>query len=309
MRTTATAQLAEIQQKLEALPAELAALRRAAKKTCVAEQARIAQAAAAERERLLEQTRREIDMRLRMARRELTEHAAAARGGRRAGSDRADHHARGSAAARRSLLGAAAGGAMTSRAAATRYARALFDVALQKRQDLDQIDRELTGVRRAGARATRTLQRALTHPAIPAARKRAVVEALLSHSPVNPCCWRALLLLLADRDRLALLPELADGVPLAADGSPAGGARRGDDGGGAAGGPGRRRCSRAWRRRPDGQVQLEVRVDPAIVGGAVARIGSTVYDGSVTTQLEKLKQQLVEADTAGELTDARRPQL
>jgi F0F1-type ATP synthase membrane subunit b/b' len=41
-----------------------------------AEEARIAQAAAAERERLIEQTRREIDMRLRIARRELMAHAA-----------------------------------------------------------------------------------------------------------------------------------------------------------------------------------------------------------------------------------------
>jgi F-type H+-transporting ATPase subunit b len=41
-----------------------------------AEQARIAQAAAVERERLIQQTRREIEMRLRVARRELTEHAA-----------------------------------------------------------------------------------------------------------------------------------------------------------------------------------------------------------------------------------------
>jgi F0F1-type ATP synthase delta subunit len=32
------------------------------------------------------------------------------------------------------------------------------------------------------------------------------------------------------------------------------------------------------------------------VGGAIARVGSTVYDGSVTTQLEKLKQQLTEAE-------------
>jgi F-type H+-transporting ATPase subunit delta len=42
-------------------------------------------------------------------------------------------------------------------------------------------------------------------------------------------------------------------------------------------------------------VQLDVRVDSSIVGGAVARIGSTVYDGSVTTQLERLRQQLVES--------------
>jgi F-type H+-transporting ATPase subunit delta len=43
------------------------------------------------------------------------------------------------------------------------------------------------------------------------------------------------------------------------------------------------------------QVQLETRVDPSIVGGAVARIGSTVYDGSVTRQLERLKETLTSA--------------
>ncbi len=76
MRATASAQLAEIERKLQSLPAELAALKQRGAEDVVAEQARIAQAAAVERERLIQQTRREIDTRLRMARRELTEHAA-----------------------------------------------------------------------------------------------------------------------------------------------------------------------------------------------------------------------------------------
>ena len=33
-------------------------------------------------------------------------------------------------------------------------------------------------------------------------------------------------------------------------------------------------------------VLLATKVDPSIIGGVVARIGSTVYDGSVTTQLQ-----------------------
>ena len=77
MRKTATAQLDEIHQKLAALPAELAALKTRGEEDVVAEKVRIAQAAAAERERLIDQTRREIDMRLRMATRDLTEYAAA----------------------------------------------------------------------------------------------------------------------------------------------------------------------------------------------------------------------------------------
>lgn len=76
LRATATAQLAEIDRKLQALPAELSSLQRQGAEDVKAEQARIAQAAAAERTRLLEHTRREIEMRLRIARRELTEHAA-----------------------------------------------------------------------------------------------------------------------------------------------------------------------------------------------------------------------------------------
>ena len=76
MREAASAQLAEITQKMQSLPAELEALKRQGAEDVRAEQARITHAAAAERERLLEQMRREIDMRMRVARRDLTEHAA-----------------------------------------------------------------------------------------------------------------------------------------------------------------------------------------------------------------------------------------
>jgi F-type H+-transporting ATPase subunit b len=76
MRASAAAQLAEIERKLQSLPAELAALKTQGAQDVAAEQARIAQAAAVERDRLIQQTRREIEMRLRVARRELTEHAA-----------------------------------------------------------------------------------------------------------------------------------------------------------------------------------------------------------------------------------------
>ena len=58
------------------MPAELDALRARGADDVKAEQARIAQAAALERERLIQQTRREIETRLRIARRDLTDHAA-----------------------------------------------------------------------------------------------------------------------------------------------------------------------------------------------------------------------------------------
>ena len=76
LRASATAQLAEIEKKMQALPAELDALKARGAEDVKSERARIAQAAAAERERLIAQTHREIETRLRMARRQLTEHAA-----------------------------------------------------------------------------------------------------------------------------------------------------------------------------------------------------------------------------------------
>ncbi len=76
MRAAATAQLADIDQKLKGLPAELDALRAQGARDVAAEQARIAAAADVERTRLLEHTRHEIETRLRVARRELTAHAA-----------------------------------------------------------------------------------------------------------------------------------------------------------------------------------------------------------------------------------------
>ena len=43
------------------------------------------------------------------------------------------------------------------------------------------------------------------------------------------------------------------------------------------------------------KVRLEYRQDKALLGGAIVKIGSTVYDGSVRGQLERMKQALVNA--------------
>ena len=65
-----------IEQKLQALPGELDALRTRGAEEIKAEEQRIAAAAAADRDRLLEQTRREIDLQVRLAKKEILEHAA-----------------------------------------------------------------------------------------------------------------------------------------------------------------------------------------------------------------------------------------
>jgi F-type H+-transporting ATPase subunit delta len=44
-----------------------------------------------------------------------------------------------------------------------------------------------------------------------------------------------------------------------------------------------------------GRVRTTYFQDPSLLGGAVVNIGSTVYDGSIRTQLQQLKQKLVNA--------------
>jgi F0F1-type ATP synthase membrane subunit b/b' len=76
LNRTAAAQLAEVERRMQALPGEIEALKKRGIEEIAAEEERIASAAAADRTRLLTQTRREIDVRLHAAQRELSDHAA-----------------------------------------------------------------------------------------------------------------------------------------------------------------------------------------------------------------------------------------
>lgn len=42
------------------------------------------------------------------------------------------------------------------------------------------------------------------------------------------------------------------------------------------------------------QVQMEIAIDPSLIGGVIAQVGSTIYDGSVRQQLQAFKSRLVE---------------
>lgn len=178
---------------------------------------------------------------------------------------------------------------MTSRAAAARYARALFDVAL-KESDVEQAGRDLQGFAQLVA-GHESLPKILANPAIPASKKRALIEQLIARAgSISPVVAK-LLLLLAERDRLVLLSEIETAYQY----------RLMDHAKvvraeivTAVGLPGDRVAAlqQGLARATGREVQLESRVDPSIIGGAIARVGSTVYDGSVTRQLEKMKETL-----------------
>lgn len=179
---------------------------------------------------------------------------------------------------------------MTNKTAAVRYARALLDVAIKEKADLERIEQELAGFE-ALLEAQPALKKVLLNPAVPVPRKRAAVVELTSRVNLTPMVAK-LLALLAERDRLILVPDLvasyrdrlADyrkvvraevttATPLTPD-----------------------RVQQIQKRLAEvtgRSVTLQTRVDPSIVGGLVAKVGSVVYDGSVTRQLQKLKERLV----------------
>jgi len=179
---------------------------------------------------------------------------------------------------------------MTSRGAAVRYARALFDTSIAEKHDVaatyDQLSQFASLLT-----SNPSLGRVLTNPAIPAPRKRRLVEALVSRAGTLQPAVAKLLLLLAERDRIVLLPEVAkafesrlmDHLKIVRAELVTAQALSDD----------RVSAIKAGLKAATGRdVQLDTRVDPGIIGGAVARIGSTVYDGSITRQLERMKETL-----------------
>lgn len=177
---------------------------------------------------------------------------------------------------------------MPSRASAARYARALFDVAL-KESDPAQIERDLASFV-ALMSENGELHGALTNPAIPSSAKYQIVDALAQRLAMAKPAHK-LLLLLANRDRLGVAPDLLEvyrerlmehqqivraEVTTAAPLPPERVAAL------------QQKLASVTGRK----IDMKTSVDPSIIGGVVTRIGSTVYDGSIASQLAKLKERL-----------------
>ena len=169
---------------------------------------------------------------------------------------------------------------------ARRYAKALFSLADEQGQ-VEQWSGGLESLGKALA-ASAELRETLASPLFEKEQRRSVVASLakeigLAEAPTN------FLLLLADRDRLAYLPaviqqfrDLADArlgrvrakvtsaVPLSPDEAKA--------------------IAQKLTQAEKAEVIVETSVDPALLGGVVAQVGSLVYDGSVRSQLDELRR-------------------
>lgn len=181
---------------------------------------------------------------------------------------------------------------MTEQAAATRYARALFDVSLE-RGDAEKTERDAAAFQ-ALVDGHETLRRVIANRAISPVVKKAVVEAILARMPSTSPVVRRLLAMLAERGRLHVLPMLLAvfrsrrmehlgivraRVTTAAPLDPKRVAAVAD------------RLRAATGRR----VTIETAVDENLVGGMVTRIGGTVFDGSLARHLDRLRQRFLTA--------------
>lgn len=178
---------------------------------------------------------------------------------------------------------------MTKRASARPYAKALFEVAVGAGR-AEPTGEELAALARLLLDHP-DLGKVLTHPAVTPKAKREVVDQIATRLGVSTPVHK-LLLLMAERDRLGLLAELRQdyqqrlmqhlgiveayvttAVPLPADRAAA--------------------IASSLGAATGKQVQVRTGVDPAIMGGVVAKMGSTVIDGSVVRQLERLRKTLI----------------
>jgi F-type H+-transporting ATPase subunit delta len=171
-----------------------------------------------------------------------------------------------------------------------RYARALLDVAF-KEGDPDRVERELEEFIALTAQHP-VLGRVLLNVGVPPPRKRALVAALTARCGLSSVASK-LLDMLAERDRLVLLPDLLAAYHerlldrrqiVRADVTTAGPLPRDRA----------EAIERVLAAITGKRISMVTRVDSQIIGGVVTRIGSTVYDGSIATHLKRIKARLVE---------------
>jgi F-type H+-transporting ATPase subunit delta len=171
---------------------------------------------------------------------------------------------------------------------ARRYAVALADV-VTSRGEAQEVRGELSGWDEM-LRTSPQLLEVFRHPTIPHDQKRRVLDALIARARVRPATANFLQVLLQNH-RLADLGEIYRQFTQELD-------RRAGvvEAQVTTARPVPPQAQEALRARlgqlTGSSVRLQFAVDEDLIGGAVTRIGSTVYDGSVRSQLEQLKQRM-----------------
>lgn len=179
-------------------------------------------------------------------------------------------------------------------AIARRYAEALADVATARNQ-VDQIDSEVH-VFAEMMKSSRELHDMFASPIASQTDKLKVLEALIARTNIGQMTANLLRTLLSHYrlHHLAVVYEqfrremnerkglIVAEVTTAAEVGAAEQAKLG----------------RTLEQMTGKQVEFKFKTDPSLIGGVVTRIGSVVYDGSVRTQLQGIKERLKQGDSA-----------
>ena len=179
---------------------------------------------------------------------------------------------------------------MKNRKLASRYARALLD-SLPEPRALEAADGFLTALA-AAMEQSRELRDILLDPAVPRSSRKAVLRSLAEQHDVPPRL-KNFLDVIVDHGRTPELPVIARVFHEAREqelgivpASITTAAPLQDDL--------KRRAGQALEKLTSRKVSLTYEVEPALIGGAITQIGSKVYDGSLRTQLARLRQSMAE---------------
>jgi F-type H+-transporting ATPase subunit delta len=170
---------------------------------------------------------------------------------------------------------------------ANTYARAFADVVFGSHLDAN---RAIGGLRRISGLLAESadLQRVWENPAVPAQQKRNLLDAIVQREGIEKPV-RNLVAVLIDHRRIPFLERITQQLEKEIDArlgfaeAKITSARElGDD---------EKRSLEAQVEKLTGKkVRAQFGLDASILGGAVVRIGSTIYDGSVKEQLQKIRE-------------------
>src|SRR5438309_11904945 len=172
---------------------------------------------------------------------------------------------------------------------ASTYARAFADVVFSAHLDAA---RAIGSLRQIATLLNQSieLRRVWENPAVPADQKRKLLEAIVQRDGIDKPV-RNLIAVLIDHRRLVFLTRIVDQLEKELN------ARLGFAEAQIASarelGEGEKRALESQIEKTTGKkVRASYGLDPSLLGGAVVRIGSTIYDGSVKGQLERIKEAL-----------------
>lgn len=172
---------------------------------------------------------------------------------------------------------------------ARRYARALLEVASES-NTLSETTEQLTSFAQA-LQKNQELADILLNPAFTRTQRTAVVEGLSRAAGGLTPAVGNLMRLLVDRGRLGYLPDIARVFLDMAD--QRAGVLRGKVTSAVPLSPESvQKLQQALEKLTQRKVQLQSKVDPKVLGGLSAQVGSVVYDGTLRSQLDELKRTL-----------------